>query len=238
MTIQVTIEKLDYADGPAVTEFYETVMRPNFSADELETQDSITEGMREGRTYALIARTAPGAIVGGVVGDWFADSQVMLFSYIAVPEKLRGSGIGRQLLAAAHRIWTLELTPLLIVGEVEDPRYYQDTGFGDPVKRVALYESTGSRSLPVPYFQPALRPGTDRVPHLLLMVFGGSAHQLGSERVDGAVVERFLKAYFELCEGPPRDDDAEYHALIAACRQPGGLPLLLFKDLPPLSPAT
>jgi predicted N-acetyltransferase YhbS len=236
MTIQVTIEKLDYSDALAVTEFYEIVMRPNFSADELETQDSITEGMREGRTYALIARTAPGAIVGGVVGDWFADSQVMLFSYIAVPEKLRGSGIGRQLLAASHRTWTEEMAPLLIIGEVEDPRYYQDSGFGDPVKRVALYESTGSRSLPVPYFQPALRPGASRVPHLLLMVFGGSVHQPESGRVDGAVVERFLKEYFELSEGPPREDDPGYHALIAACRQPGGLPLLLVKDLPPVTP--
>ena len=238
MTIQIKIEKLDYSDGLAVSEFYETVMRPNFSADELETQASIVEGMREGRTYALIARTTPGTIVGGVVGDLFAGSQVMLFSYIAVPEKLRGSGIGRQLLAAAHSTWMDELAPLLIIGEVEDPRYYHDTGFGDPVKRIALYENVGSRSLPVPYFQPALRPGASRVPHLLLMVFGGSTHQPGSERVDGAVVERFLKEYVELCEGPPRGDDAEYHALIAACRQPGGLPLLLVKDLPPLSPAT
>ncbi len=238
MTIPVTIGKLDLSDGPAVADFYQTVLQPNFSVDELRTEDSIVEGMQESRTYALVARSAKGAIVGGAVGDWFSSSQVMLFVYIAVPDKWRGNGIGRQLLAAAHSTWTEELAPLLIVGEVEDPRYYQDTGFGNPFRRLALYENNGIRSLPVPYFQPAIRPGSGRVPHLLLMVSGGTALQPGTGRVDGAVVERFLKEYFELCEGPPREDDPEYYALLEACHQPGGLPLLLAKDLPPLSPAS
>lgn len=236
MTIPVTIEKLDFSDDQGVADFYRTVLQPNFSADELETQDGIVEGMEEGRTFALLARAAEGVIVGGAVGDWFADSQVMLLSYIAVPDTLRGNGIGSTLLAAAQRTWTVELAPLLIVGEVEDPRHYQDTGFGDPRRRVALYERSGVRSLPIPYFQPALRPGASRVPHLLLMVFGGTADPPGAERVDGAIVECFLREYFELCEGPPREDDLEYHDLLGRCRQPGGLPLLLVKDLPELSP--
>jgi predicted N-acetyltransferase YhbS len=238
MTIRATITKLDYRDGPAVADFYQAVLLSNFSADELETQDSILAGLREGRTYALVARDAEGTIVGGAVGDWFAGSQVMLFSYIAVPDKFRGAGVGGQLLVAARKTWTEDLAPLLIIGEVEDPRYYQDTGFGNPLKRVALYENSGIRSLPVPYLQPALRPGASRVPHLLLMVSGGTAAQPGTGHVDGAIVERFLTEYFELCEGPPRDDDPEYHAMIERCRQPGGLPLLLVKDLPPLGPAT
>jgi hypothetical protein len=45
-------------------------------------------------------------------------------------------------------------------------------------------------------------------------------------------------AYFGLCEGPLRDNDNEYHAMLQACRQPGGLPLLLVKDLPPLRRAS
>jgi predicted N-acetyltransferase YhbS len=238
MTIPVTIGKVDFNDGPTLSDFYQTVLRSNFSVDELETEDSILEGMQEGRTFGLLARSADGAIVGGAVGDWFSRSKVMLFSYLAVPEKLRGNGIGTQILPEAKRIWTEDLAPLLIVGEVEDPRFYSDTGFGDPLKRVGLYENTGSRSLPIPYLQPALRPGASRVPHLLLMVFGGTAVPPGAERVDGTIVERFLAEYFELCEGPPSGDDPEYQALLQHCRQPGGLPLLLVKDLPPLSAET
>jgi predicted N-acetyltransferase YhbS len=235
MKVPVAISKLDFNDGPAVADFYRIVLQPNFSADELETQDGIVAGLREGRTFALVARSTEGEIVGGAVGDWFAQSQVMLFSYVAVPDKLRGSGIGGQLLAAAQRTWTEDLAPLLIVGEVEDPRFFTDAGFGDPVKRVALYESNGVRSLPLPYLQPALRPDAGRVPHLLLMVFGGTAYRPQTGRVDGAIVERFLQEYFELCEGPPRADDPEYSALLEPCRRPGGLPLLFVKDLPPLS---
>jgi GNAT superfamily N-acetyltransferase len=235
MKVPVTIEKLDPSDGPAVADFYQVVLQANFSADELEDEDAFAAGMRAGRAFAQVARTAEGAIVGGAAGDWFAGSQVMLFSYVAVLDKLRGTGIGGQLLAAAVRAWSEGLAPSLIIGEVEDPRYYQNTGYGDPVRRVALYEGGGARSLPVNYFQPALRPGASRVPHLLLMVSGGTAAPPGTERVDGAVVERFPKEYFELCEGPPRADDPEYHALLGQCRRPGGLPLLLVKDLPPLS---
>jgi predicted N-acetyltransferase YhbS len=238
MKLPVTVEKLDYHDGPTVTQFYQATLQPNFSADELESQDALVAGMREGRTFGLYARTAEGAIVGGAVGDWFAGSRVMLFSYVAVPDKFRGMGIGGQLLATAQRTWMEELAPLLIIGEVEDPRYYQDTGFGNPLKRVALYESNGSRSLPVPYFQPALQPGASRVPHLLLMVYDGTADGVSAGHIDGAIVERFLREYFELCEGPPRADDPEYQAMLEYCRQPGGLPLLLVKDLPPLSSAT
>jgi predicted N-acetyltransferase YhbS len=238
MTISVTIEKLDYRDGPAVADFYQTILQPNFSADELEAQDDLVAGMQADRAYALVARAPEGVIVGGAVSDWFAGSQVLLFSYLAVPDEFRGNGIGGQLLAAAQNAWTEELAPLLIVGEVEDPRYYQDTGYGDPFRRVALYENNGIRSLPVPYFQPALRPGASRVPHLLLMVSGGTAARPGTERVDGAIVERFLTEYFELCEGPPREDDPEYYTMLEHCRQPGGLPLLRVKDLPPLSLAT
>jgi hypothetical protein len=188
--------------------------------------------MQEGRTYTLIARAAEGTIVGGAVGDWFAGSQVMLFSYLAVRHGFRGSGIGTQLISAARSTWMEELAPLLIVGEVEDPRYHQDAGFGNPLNRAALYERIGHRSLPIPYFQPALRPGASRVPHLLLMVSGGTAVLPGTERVDGAIVERFISEYFTLCEGPPRDDDREYHAMLEHCRQPDGLPLLLVENLP------
>ncbi len=121
MKTPVTIEKLDGSDGPAVADFYQTVLRPNFIADELVDKDDLVAGMRADRAYVLVARAADGAIVGGVVGDWFAGSRVMLFSYLAVADEFRGSGIGGHLLAAAQRIWAEELAPLLMVGEVEDP---------------------------------------------------------------------------------------------------------------------
>jgi GNAT superfamily N-acetyltransferase len=229
----VTVEGLGYHDDRVVSEFYRRILLPHFRADELETEESIVEGLREGGTRALVARTQEGTIVGGAVCDWFPRSCVLLFSYIAVPAEYRGNGIATQLVAAVRSAWAAELDPRLIVGEVEDPRYFHDTTFGDPGARVRLYERIGARVLPVPYFQPALRPGRHRVPHLLLMVFGGAQAPPAARQVDGQIVGRFLVEYFELCEDPllPEDPDAE--RMLAACRRPGGLPMLLVSDLPP-----
>lgn len=228
----VTITSLDVAADAGVADFYRVVLQDHFRPDELVSPGDLSGGLRDGTTMALVARAPGGAIVGGIVCDWFARSQVLLLSYIAVPEAYRGHGIASRLLAALRAACTA-LAPRLIVAEVEDPRYYADTTYGDPVARVRLYERDGDRTLPIPYAQPALGPAGSRVPHLLLMVFGGRDAPPNTERVDGALVAGFLAEYYESCEGPPRAGDAEYEAMLAACQRPGGLPLLLVADLPP-----
>jgi len=106
------------------------------------------------------------------------------------------------------------------------------TEFGDAIARMRLYERFGARTLPVPYSQPALRPGSARVPHLLLMVFAADPRaRLATGRVDGRVVSRFLTEYFASAEGSARPDDTELEAMLRACSEPGGLPLLLAEDL-------
>ena len=78
------------------------------------------------------------------------------------------------MLRAAKDAWTEELSPRLIVAEVEDPRKFTGSAaFGDPAARVRFYEAA-RRALPLPYLQPALGPDTARVPGLLLMVLGGT----------------------------------------------------------------
>jgi hypothetical protein len=97
---------------------------------------------------------------------------------------------------------------------------------------VRFYERLGARTLPVPYFQPSLSAGRERVRNLLLMVFGGSEVPSGAGHVEGSVVEAFIAEFLGHYEGPRRADDAEAQRLLAACRRPGGLPLLLVRDLP------
>ena len=226
------------ADEPTVADFYRTVLGPNFRPDELISEEELIRGVREGVTRASAACAADGTILGGAVGDWFGRSRVQLLSYIAVRPGLRGQGIGSTLLTEAVRAWTAEFEPLLIVGEVEDPRYHHDTEFGDVSARVRLYERFGARALPLPYAQPALKPNGRRVPHLMLMVFTAEASAyLSDGHVDGDIVERFLREYFEAYEGPGLPGDDELAALLAACRVPGGLPSLLAHKLPTFEPA-
>jgi GNAT superfamily N-acetyltransferase len=229
----VTIEEIDADDDQQVADFYRRVLAPNFRADELDTTENIAAGLKSGETKALVARTAEGTIVGGALGDLFPRSRVVLLSYLAVAAEGRGTGTGGLLMKALTELWGRQFSPPLLIMEVEDPRYHHsDPAFGDPVARVRFYERLGARALPVPYFQPALDPAGHRVPHLMLMVFGGTAAPPGTQHVDGKLVELFLTEYIEEYEGPVRPDDAAAQRLLAACRRPGGLPLLRVSELP------
>jgi GNAT superfamily N-acetyltransferase len=227
----VTVDELDAGNAHEVGDFYRRVLAPHFRSDELETSENIASGLKSGGTRALVARTAQGAIVGGAVGDVFPRSGILLLSYIAVVAEARRTGIGGLLMEAVTDVWGRQLSPSLFVMEVEDPRHYQDdAAFGDPEARVRFYERLGARALPIPYFQPALGPAGHRVPHLMLMVFGGADAPPGTQRVDGRVVEVFLTEYLDTCEGPVDPDDTEAQLMLSACRRPDGLPLLRFSE--------
>jgi len=226
------VELTGVGDERLVLDLYGSVLLPNFRPDEMITEDDLVSSLRSGNCRITIAQDAGGAVIGGIVGDWFPGSRVQLLSYIAVRPGVRGQGVGTSLLTTGISGWVADLAPLLVIGEVEDPRHYHGTEFGDAIARMRLYERFGARTLPVPYSQPALRPGSARVPHLLLMVFAADPRaRLATGRVDGRVVSRFLTEYFASAEGPARPDDTELEAMLRACSEPGGLPLLLAEDL-------
>ncbi|MCO6009271.1 GNAT family N-acetyltransferase [Actinoallomurus purpureus] len=232
-SVGVSIDLRNVDDEGTLREFYQALLEPNFAPDELYSVDELLDGVRRGSVRVLAGVTGDGDLVAGAVGEWFAGSRVQLLSYLVVSPEARGLGAGSRVLRAALEQWTAELRPLLVVGEVEDPRYFEDVGLGDPHARVRLYERLGVRSLPVPYAQPALSADSKRVPHLILMVFAADeAARVTEGTVDGAIVERFLVEYFESAEGPLRADDAEVRAMLASCRTPNGIPLLHAHELP------
>jgi hypothetical protein len=229
----LSIEELNPDSDSAVTDFYERVLVPHFRAAELVSSKDFSVGLKEGGTRALVARTVHGTIAGGAVCDLFSRSRVVLLSYLAVPAEGRGMGTGGLLMKAVTGLWGSQVNPSLFVMEVEDPRHYDsDRSLGNPEARVRFYERLGARTVPVPYFQPALGPDYQRVRHLLLMVFGGAEAPPGTQRLDGKTLELFLTENLEGSEGPVRPDDREAQRMLAACRSPGGLPLLQVRNLP------
>jgi GNAT superfamily N-acetyltransferase len=228
----VTVVDVRDSDSRYVPEFYRQVMAPSFPPDELETEEELVSGLRSGRSRVLVAVGTDGDVLGGAVGEYFPRSQVMLLAYLAVLPGGRGGGVGATVLQAAKDAWTAELSPRLIVLEVEDPRDFKGSeAFGDPVARVRFYERHGGRALPLPYLQPALGPDTGRVPRLMLMAFGNDVPDAAGT-VDGQHVASFLAEYFEEFEGAARPGDTELELLLAACAWPGGLPLLTVDELP------
>lgn len=207
---------------------YDNVLAPSFPHSELVTRaeflDAITDP--DSDMCVFLALDAAGEVVGGIVGEWFAECRVLLVSYVAVAPRLRGGGIGGLLITESLSRWGSRFEPLLIVGEVEDPRVHPATEYGDPAARLRLYDRLGALILPVPYFQPAIHEDADRVRGLLLMVFAAAASYRSDGHVDASVVRGFLEQNLLVCEGHISADDEEVHALWAAVDRSGQMPLL------------
>jgi GNAT superfamily N-acetyltransferase len=209
---------------------YDEILARSFRPAELESRAKVLKALTGDNPVpgGLLAVNEAGLIVGAIIGDWFSDCRVMLISYLAVRPEFRGCGIGKLLLAEAFALWRKRFAPALILGEVEDPRYYREhdpTGFGDAEARLRLYGALGARILVMPYFQPALSRHQPRVYNLLLMVFQANPSVMkGDNAVDGKIVSCFVEEYIARSEGLA--DDNEANTLREALRGNSGIRLL------------
>lgn len=206
-----------------VEEFYDAVLARSFVASELVPRAELLADVSDpsGETVASLALDDAGEIVGGAVGQWFPQCRVMLTAYLAIRPGRRGGGIGGAILRAVAEDWRHRVDPLLIVGEVEDPRHHTDIGFGDPERRLKFYAAAGAKIVPVPYFQPALHADGGRVPHLFLMTFAVSDEcRRGEHTIDAAPVRDFLLANLQGNEGRVDPDDPATAALLGAVSAP------------------
>ncbi|WP_420752259.1 hypothetical protein [Rhodococcus sp. O3] len=211
----------DSADLPAskIEEFYDSVLAPSFADSELIPRAEFLADLNDpsGDTVAAVALDDAGEILGGAVGQWFPQCRVMLTAYLAIRPGQRGGGIGGRILRAVLADWQRRVDPLLVVGEVEDPRHHTDIGFGDPARRLKFYASAGAKIIPIPYFQPAIQADGDRVPHLFLMTFAVSDEcRRGDRSIDASPVRAFLEANLAGNEGSVDRDDPATAALFAA----------------------
>lgn len=211
-----------------LAEFYDEILAPSFGEEELVERPEMLEALadRKSVTRGRVAIDEADVIVGGIIGDWFADSRVMLMSYLAARPGLRGHGIGKRLVADALPVWMSDFGAVLAVAEVEDPRFYEnDEDHGDPKARLRLYAGLGAKILRMPYFQPALSAEQSRVRNLFLMVFEADPSVMrGQDRVDAAPLRQFVEEYLSSTEGTV--DDEEVRAVRAALQTESGVELV------------
>jgi GNAT superfamily N-acetyltransferase len=207
-------------DDQLLSKLYQDVLFPSFSADELESLEDMRRQIQNRTGVQLFAALdATDAPLAAFTAYWYPRSQVLLLGYLAVRSDRRGQGIGTWLTGHVRRILLERLQPLLALAEVEDPHYYAASHqFGDPLARIRLYERLGGRLLSMPYFQPRLRPESERVRNLVLMAFEISPSVLQSipvgECVTTGVLSEFLEEYFTAAEGPETtSQDEEYLSL-------------------------
>jgi hypothetical protein len=217
-----------------MSEFYRNILFPNFEPDQLMGEEEFLATQSSAGARTVLAVDPDGTLRGGLSGQWYPSCRILLLGYLAVGSRFRGGGVGASLLRFGIERWSRELSPLLMVGEVEDPRHHEVNEFGDPQRRFRFYRRFDAKALQLPYFQPALGPAGSRVPGFLLMVFMASPEAYaGAGAIDGAPLEEFLRQYLDECEGQIQDADPDVQRLLAACRAPGGVPLLPAGHLPP-----
>lgn len=180
-TAALTFEDLWSSDDAALAaQAYETVLRPAFRPEELTGPQDVAPGPRRVLSVALDAKEEPvaaavtdlGPTQGEVSGDADRAVGVALLSHLAVRASGQGGGVGSAMMGHLQRLWTrLELP--LVLGEVHDPRGHAESDTEHPMARLRFYERCGARVLDVPWVQPSLAPGQQRVPDMLLLALHG-----------------------------------------------------------------
>ncbi|MDM7832500.1 GNAT family N-acetyltransferase [Cellulomonas edaphi] len=203
---------LGAATARQVWEFHDALLARTFPADELESFEELARSLGDGTGGTLALDD--GRVVGGVVDERYNDARVRLLSYLVVDPSTRGHGLGARLV----HLSVAGAQGALVVGEIEDPRRWPTTATSDPAARVRFWARLGCRVLPLPYVQPRLAPGGDRVRHLLLVVIPPEG-DAAPESVPGPTVAAFLREYFCVTEGVEPEDD-EYRGLVDRCAVP------------------
>lgn len=191
---------------------YGELLEPSFPAAELVTYEELDDARHAGDCDGLVLLDGATPIAA-MVTEEYVGGRVRLLAYLVVADRARGKRLGEHLLHALAG----PPTPELVLAEVEDPRFHGRKGTSDPVGRLRLYERTGSRLLPLDYFQPSLRPGSPRVGNLLLL----TVHPT-SGKLDAQLVLQFLDEYFVACEGDKVLSDEEFLSLRRAAEGGAG----------------
>jgi GNAT superfamily N-acetyltransferase len=197
------------ADSATFRRFYQEVLEPSFPAAELVQLDDLSSELAGDESGLHCSIVLDGAEpIAGIISEEYSRG-VLLLSYLAVRADWRNRGLGSRLIAEVVPRWQDTLRSPLIVAEVEHPKFHGPNAFGDPVARLRMYERMGARLLPIPYFQPALRPDLPRVRGMVLICLGSVPTAVAPDIVAG-----FLDEYMGACEGEQAvRTDPEYLAL-------------------------
>jgi hypothetical protein len=196
-------------DAEQVGQTYEGLLRPAFRDEELLTRDELRAAYGQGATAPSAVILRDHTPVAVMLAEWYQARRVMLLAYLAVATEERGSRLGAFLLTEILPTWGVAGSPL-ILAEVDDPGIWRGSALsGDPEARLRFYARHGATLVPLPYFQPSLRSGSDRVHGMLLLRLDRDA----THATD--TLRRFLTEYFIACEGPRVVDDGQVEALLA-----------------------
>lgn len=185
--MRTTVVTVD--DRAGREQVYRELLEPSFPANELSTLSAFLEAPSD--VVALVDPDAKPLAVA--VGDVDPDAGVVLLSWLATARAARGTGLGSVVLREALTSWQQRWQPTLVLAEVEHPSLPASAAHGDPRARVRFYHRFGGRALDLPYFQPPVREGADRVFGLMLVALAHEGRPPAARPLPGAPVADFLR---------------------------------------------
>lgn len=142
------------------------------------------------------------SIAGGIVFEYYRDSDCWLCTYLAVKPDCRRRGFATHLVEAmiakiggAPR----SSSPWLLLAESENPARLPIGERQVATQRLLALSSLGFRRLPLDYVQPALSPEKAEVTFLSLIAYCDNRNGL-LNTIDSSRIERFLREFFALLD--------------------------------------
>ena len=164
-------------------------------------------------------------VVGFIGTEYYPESRVGLITYIAVAPEWRGRGVGRELMDAAFRALANDARAAArklraVFAEIHEPSRIAPIADSIPPRdRVAIMARYGGKRVPIPYVQPALGEGRDRVYGLMLVAFPARrrnfARRKSVEKMPADTVSRFLRELY-CASHDVREDDEDFSRMLNA----------------------
>lgn len=240
-------------DEALLTTWYNTVLKPNFPLeDEVESLESFRKGLVDEpqeddamlREIILVVKwvDAKPVIGGGIVYEYYFESNCGLISFLVVAKNTRGQGLSRELVERAAR--ELEVLSVedggalagcnaifLETNAVASLTMEQDVM--DPRLRHLMYNKMGFRLLDFPYVMPPIEAGKPKVYFLLLLCYVTpkipfdedaaleGATETKPRYVPGVLLQRFFADQWQLAlqygrlPCPP-EEDADYQIIMSS----------------------
>ena len=141
-----------------------------------------------------------GGPLAAALTEYAPELDVDLLGYLATRPDRRSRGLGTRLLDHLAERWR-QRSVSLALAELHDPRAWPETPEERSAARVRFYARWGCDVLDVPWVQPSLQPGLDRVTDMLLAVLWRLPG--GTDEVASAPVAAWADEYYQAAEGTP-----------------------------------
>lgn len=200
----VTLARGD--DQPSlVARAYDRVLANAFTADEIPDREPFLESVA---LCTVVVALRDGDPVAVAVSDHDVMAPIGLLSYLAVDAAERSSGVGSHLMSHLRELWRNGSVEF-VLGEVHDPRCWEESDSERPAARLRFYERHGAQLLSVPWIQPRLRAGGNRVGGMCLLVLHSREP---SPAMPAQALDDWMRVYFAAAEGvtdPAADQDLD-----------------------------